>query len=81
VQDLATVGEEGREARGKVEAAGVELGQVSDQAGSCLALAPGESLDPGDQVIVRELGGDGDLHAYSIPNSRASGGQVWRIIS
>jgi hypothetical protein len=46
MKDIAAVGEQGREARAQIEAASIELGQVSDERGGGLPLAPGERLHP-----------------------------------
>jgi len=52
VKDLATIGEERRKARGQVEPAGVELGQVRDETGGGLPLAPDQRLHRGDEVVI-----------------------------
>jgi hypothetical protein len=72
VKDGAAICEEGREARGPVEAPGVELGQVSEQARRGFTLAPGERLHRRHEIVVGELGwvaGVG-LHGQSIAYQR-----------
>jgi hypothetical protein len=74
MKHLAAVAEEGREARGQVQAARIQLGQVSDEGGGCLSLAPGEDFHLGYQIAVGQVGWDIDLHGYSVSHWYEWGG-------
>jgi len=55
MENLRTVGEEGGEALGKVEASLIEDGEVGDKDCGRRALLLGEELYPGDEILIGEV--------------------------